>query len=289
MEPTNTKEIAIDIDGSLQNPAWSPDGQQIILSNFLHGYNKGPANIVLFDIASRTYSIIIQNGFDNVNLPGSIWNANNNMMVYSSSGPKHDELYIMDPYHPENGSMQITSRENQMAYEPSFSPDGQWIVFESHMVDQSDFGVISIINVDDILQIIPLTSEESDCRQPNWSPQGNHIVCQCLNKGQWDIWIMNSDGSHLYQLTSGMGDKTDASFSPDGQWIIFSAESPDIKYSELFIQSISGSKTIQITDFGIYVGAPAWSPDGKKILFEASSKDPDISKGTKIWIMEYWQ
>jgi Tol biopolymer transport system component len=52
-----------------------------------------------------------------------------------------------------------------------------------------------------------LTDLNADCRQPNWSPDGHHILYQALEGGQWDIWIMKSDGTDQRQVTAGSGVK----------------------------------------------------------------------------------
>ena len=284
--PVDTYELQINLNGSLQNPAWSPDGKQVVFTRFRNGYNQGPADIFIFDFDSQEIIELVNNQADNVNLPGSTWNSENHHIVFSSTISEHDEIFSIDTHNREAIPIQLTSREYQMAYEPSYSPDGEWIIFESHELDTEDGGVIMKVKLDGENQYIPLTPSNIDCRQPNWSPDGKHILYQAYNNQQWNIWIMDADGKNHHQLTSGPGDKTDASFSPDGQWIVFSADNPEIKFSELFIQSIFDSQAIQLTDYGIYVGAPSWSPDGNQIIFEASERDPDKTNGTELWVLD---
>ena len=281
--PEKIYELPIHLDGSLQNPAWSPDGRQILFTRFRNGYNQGPADLFIYDFDTRELHELVSTGDDNINLPGSTWNTEANLIVFSSTSSGHDEIYTINPLDTDSIPTQITNRENQMAYEPSFSPDGKWIVFESHKLDTEENGIIVKLQLDGYGKYISLTPPDADCRQPNWSPDGQNILYQAYNNHQWDIWIMNADGSNHQQITMGPGDKTDASFSPDGQWIIFSADNPEIKYSELFIQSDDGTQTIQITNEGLYVGAPSWSPDGDIIIFEGSERNPEKSNGTKLW------
>ena len=176
-----------------------------------------------------------------------------------------------------------------MAYEPSFSPDGQRVVFESHPVDVETQGTITKHRLDNTVRYQALTAPSDDCRQPNWSPAGDKILYQKLTEGQWDIWIMNADGTEKRQLTTGPGSKTDASFSPDGQWIVYSAEHQS-DYANLFIISVNGGAAIRVTDFDGYDGAPSWSQDGK-IIFESHPGDPDRTKGTTLWVIDApgWQ
>ena len=133
-----------------------------------------------------------------------------------------------------------------------------------------------------------LTIASDDCRQPNWSPAGNLILYQRQVSGQWDIWVMNTDGSNKTQITSGTGDKTDASFSPDGQWIVYSSDEMGLDYANLFIISITGGASIRITNYSGYDGAPSWSSKDT-IVFESYPSDPDGSPGTSIWMIDISQ
>lgn len=279
-------KLRIPLGGSLQNPAFSPDGQWILLTNFKNGYNQEPADIIMFNLESRTLKTLVSDGSANVNLPGSCWNFLTRAIVFSSSRDPHDEIFWIGENGKPGDEVRITNRTKKMAYEPSLSPEGQTIVFESHLLDVEGNGVIVKYQLDGSAPYWDLTRATDDCRQPNWSPANNLIVYQKGQSDQWDLWVMNPDGSGKRQITSGSGDKTDASFSPDAQWIIFSANiNPE--NANIFKISISGSgSTERITNFSGYDGAPSISPDGKKIAFESCPGDPDESSGTSIWMME---
>jgi TolB protein len=131
-----------------------------------------------------------------------------------------------------------------------------------------------------------LTNPDQDSRQPNWSPAGDMILYQKYSHGQWDIWTMKSDGTNHQMVTSGPGDKTDASFSPDGEWIVYSSDQSGLELANLFIISAAGGIAIRVTHYEGYDGAPSWSPDEKKITFESYRGDPDNAPGTTLWIID---
>ncbi|MDD5570567.1 MAG: hypothetical protein PHD97_05340 [Bacteroidales bacterium] len=285
--------IKVKRKGSIQNPAWSPDNNTIVLTNFLNGYNTDPADILLYDIETGTIKRIISNKTANVNLPGSCWNAVTHKIVFSSSREPHDEIYIIDENGTPGTEKKITERTDKVAYEPSFSPNGQWIAFESHKLDKEDEGVITKYKVDGTSTYIELTEAADDCRQPNWSPAGNLILYQKFTNNQWDIWVMDTLGNNKTKITSGSGDKTDASFSPDGQHIVYSSNEGGEKFANIYIIPVSGGTSTRVTNNDSYDGAPSWSPDGKKIIFETSGADPEkptlfspaAPKGTEIGII----
>jgi len=278
--------INIPVNGSLQNPAWSPDSKYILFTRFRDGYNAGPADLFVVDLGSIGTRVLISDGSGNVNLPGSSWNPLTQKIVFSSSCEPHDEIYLIDESGSSGDEVKITNRSDMAAYEPSLSPDGQWVVFESHELDIEDNGVIVKYRVDGTTLYQNLTDPDEDCRQPNWSPASDKILYQKFSEGQWDIWVMNNDGANHQKITSGAGDKTDASFSPDGQWIVYSSNELGLEFANLFIAPISGGSAIRLTHYEGYDGAPSWSSDSKMIAFESHPDDPDSSPGTTLWAID---
>ena len=274
------------VNGSLQNPAWSPDSGLLLFTRFRNGYNTEPADLFIVDLGATEIRTLVSDGSGNINLPGSSWNSITQEIVFSSSREPHDEIFFIDDESGPGDEVRITNRANLVSYEPSLSPDGQWVVFESHELDVEDNGIIVSYRVDGMMPYQNLTDPGEDCRQPNWSPVGDKILYQRFDDGQWDIWIMNSDGTNHQRVTSGSGDKTDASFSPDGQWIVYSSNESGIEFANLFIISVSGGNAVRITQYEGYDGAPSWSPDGNSIAFESYPGDPDDTLGTTLWIID---
>jgi len=280
-------KVNISESGSLQNPAWSPDSKSILFTRFRNGYNEEPADLFIIDLVNNSTKTLVSDGSGNINLPGSVWNSITHKIVFSSSREPHDEIFIIDENGNPGDEIKITDREDKVSYEPSFSPDGQWVVFESHKLDVEGNGIITKYKIDGTESYQTLTDIDDDCRQPNWSPAGNLILYQKFADGQWDIWVMNTNGTNHTKVTSGAGDKTDASFSPDGQWIVYSSDEGELEFANLFIIPVSEGNSMRVTyhDDG-YDGAPSWSPDGNKIAFESCTGDPDGSVGTTIWIID---
>src|SRR5437867_2367070 len=88
-------EIALPLDGSLQNAAWSPNGTQLVFTRFRSGYNKSPADIFFFDLRSKVLRPMVDDGETNVSQPGSTWNARTDRIVFSSTRAGHDEVFMI--------------------------------------------------------------------------------------------------------------------------------------------------------------------------------------------------
>ena len=280
-------QLDIAASGSLQNPAWSPDDSKILFTRFKNGYNAEPADLLIYSLKESSVRTLVSEGSGNINLPGSSWNPVTLTIVFASTREPHDEIFIINESGNPGDETAITSRSDKVAYEPSFSPDGQWVVFESHQLDVEENGIITKYKIDGTGSYIELTEEGEDCRQPNWSPAGDLILYQKLDGGQWDIWVTDTDGTNHRKVTSGEGDKTDASFSPDGEWIVYSSDEGGLALANLFIVSVTGGASLQATSGERYDGAPSWSHDGSKIAFESSPGDPDEADGTTtLWVVE---
>ncbi|MCZ6725008.1 MAG: DPP IV N-terminal domain-containing protein [Thaumarchaeota archaeon] len=114
---------------------------------------------------------------------------------------------------------------------------------------------------------------------PRFSPDGSKIAFVSDRDGDFEIFIMNSDGSDQRQLTFNSVFDLSPQFSPDGSKIAFvSNRDGDI---EIFIMNSDGSGQEQLTfTAGVLNTRQRFSPDGSKIVFE-SNRDGDI----EIFIM----
>ncbi len=97
------------------------------------------------------------------------------------------------------------------------------------------------------------------------------------------IWVMNADGSDQAQLTTSGSDPT---FSPDGSEIAFTNN------QDIFVMDADGSGTpTNLTNDALPNSDPAYSPDGSKIAF-ATGPDCNHPCGMlgrhtyDIWVMD---
>ena len=123
-----------------------------------------------------------------------------------------------------------------------------WINFILIDVDGSDLRKVSDL---------PALRGRSD-----WSPQ-NLIVTYSGDPWKREMYIMNSDGSDQHQISPSGGNSQGPSFSPDGQWIAFTAyfdKFNDINGCEIYIMRIDGTDLRRLTNNDYCDYQPRWGP-----------------------------
>ena len=111
-----------------------------------------------------------------------------------------------------------------------------------------------------------LTTSTATNVRPAWSADGKSIAFQSNRDGPYHIYVMNSDGGNLRQLTSGDdNDDRHPNWSPDGKTIAVDTGSA-VKREIALIDVASKNRTL-ITKLGMTAQFPSFSPDGRTIAF----------------------
>jgi len=301
---------------SAQNPALSPDGTTLIFTRYTNGYDGGAGTPKggLYSMpsaggtATQITNLSTDKGLGATNVNGlATWNVFANLVTFADTAADADIWTIA----PDGSALRrVTDAangpgapDNPPAYqEPTFSPDGKTIVFEEDVNNgTSSDGYVGSIDIvpagGGAVRRLLAGSDTSDNRLPVWSPDGTRILFQRRTTpsvdGGYRLFTIKPDGTGLTQIT-GVGSKydnldSDASWSPDGKWILDSAcygngpqtPCPDDAEPNIFLVSADGTKVVRVTTSNTEDGAPAMSPDGRWIYFESHKKGDNSP--TQIW------
>jgi TolB protein len=210
------------------------------------------------------------------------------LIIFASDRQDIDEIWVIAP---DGSNLRRVTRHSEKIYyiEPSFSPDGQWIVFEVDIdaPDEIQQGSIMKVRLDGsgLIQLTDGPGGGVDDRLPNWSPLGDRILFQrrALGSDVWNLYTVAPDGTDLHQVTTSDAGNTDASWSPDGKCIVYSTDHNGLPTPNIFIISASGGQPKRVTFSNSHEdGAPSWSPDGKWIAFE-SHESQDEDSPSALW------
>ena len=109
---------------------------------------------------------------------------------------------------------------------------------------------------------------------PSLSPDGRRVAFSVWPaEGDWDIYVINVDGTGLRNLTDHPGfDGWRPAWSPDGTRLSFFSTRDDPANDEIYVMNSDGSDVIRLTDHPADDAHSTWSPDGSRIAFETNRR-----------------
>lgn len=207
--------------------------------------------------------------------------------------------------------------EGRRAGEGYFSPDGSKLVFQSEREPGNPFYQIYVLDLatgetrrvssgqgkttcaffrpgsGDILfasthhdpRTAELQQEELDFRASGQERRYSWDYDPAM-----ELYVEDAETGELSRLTHARGYDAEGSYSPDGEWIVFTSirdaydrELDDVEqrqleidpsyFAEIYVARADGSEPRRLTSVPGYDGGPFFSPDGAKIVWRRFSED----------------
>lgn len=154
----------------------------------------------------------------------------------------YDDQY--DIFESDLNGKKVKRLTKELGYdaEGSYSPDGKLIAFASNRSQYTD----------------KLTDEEKKILE--------HDASYAM-----EIYIMNSDGSHVKRLTTSPGYDGGPFFNAQGTKITWRRFSPDGSRAEIYTMNSDGTEQKQVTHLNAMSWAPFYHPSGDYIVFSSSA------------------
>ena len=122
---------------------------------------------------------------------------------------------------------------------------------------------------------------------PRLSPDGTKLI-YILSESDWKankqishLWLVNADGDDAHQITFGQAGESSPLWSPDGNWISFSAKRNDDKENQIYIMRSDGGEGRKLTNHKTAVGSHNWFPDSETMYFLANDTLTKEEEGAK--------
>lgn len=229
-------------------PSMSPDGKSVVYAAFRE---PNVYEIYEMDIATGNATQLTDR-LGNINGPEI--SPDGTLIAFKYSAANTNQIWLMnrdgsDPHPIPNAS----------GWDPTWSPDGQSILFASDMQGGIQLYRIKLDGSElQMVSDLPAIRGRSD-----WSPNGSFIVTYSGPSWNRDVYIMNSDGSNAHMLTPTGGNSQGPSISPDGQWVAFTSyfdHYGDDHGCEIYIMRVDGTDVRRLTDNDYCDYQPRWGP-----------------------------
>jgi len=246
-------------------PALSPDGRRIVFdSNRLRAegepFNTSDLFVMNTDGTGQTHLI---------RGSSATWSSDGKKIAFHASASGKGQPIKRDPGAATNDSdifvmdvgdflrngarpKNITNNRAAIDDDPDWSPNGQKIVLTSHADTDNHMDSVNAeiyaINADGTGMPERLTNNVEEERAPAWSPDGTRIVFMCRRGGSdFEICVMNADGTGQMQLTDNDVPDLTPSWSPDGKKIVFHRPVGGRGQFQLFLMNADGREEVQLT------------------------------------------
>lgn len=293
----SASERLTDTEDQYFAPFWSPDGTQILFSSYRDGENGSLYSKIFAMNADGTELVGLPPGADDEDHYGApAWSPDGEWVAYYTDHLSGVAIHTMSI----DGSNVARLDTALLAIAPRWSPEGSRFAFSG--TNASGETGVYVMNVDGteltsiasnaselFVEWSPVGPPQEGVRaeplrpgtptpSPTPSPAAKVLVSGTLafashRDGNYDIYVVNADGSGLRDATTETDHDFSPAWSPDGSMIAFSSSRGGDK-REIYVMNADGSNQRRVSSniAEAIDEYPTWSPDGRRIAFFRSDR-----------------
>ena len=231
------------------DPMISPDGDSIAFAS----NRTGNFDIWVYNYDEQAFLQITRSEKDD-RYPN--WSPDSKKVIFTSDRTGKGDIYETS-VEGASGNLQLTVSENLEEY-PSYRPGTQELLFarsEKRGIIRKKMTIVLAERPGSTARVIV-----DDGDEPRFSPDGKRLVFVSRRTKNNDIWLTETTGGALVQLTTSKEDDENPCFSPDGKHIVFASDRTG--NFDLWVMDVDGRNLRQLTTDPADEKQPCWSTGG---------------------------
>jgi TolB protein len=246
MNPNGTNQRALTGSSPAADtlPQWSPNGKLILFQSYRNQREfPDDADVYLMNAdGSEVREVTFSNAFDG----DASWSPDGKRIVFESRRDGDSEIYVINAN--GSGTKRLTAN-GVFDGDPAWSPDGKSIAFSSDRDGNREIYVMNadganprrLTNTGGRVSDVLLDGLDAD---PAWSPDGRKIAFDTNRDGDYEIYVMNADGSGERNLTDNASLDALPAWSADGRELVFESERAEKGNRDVYVMSANNGTVI---------------------------------------------
>jgi Tol biopolymer transport system component/DNA-binding winged helix-turn-helix (wHTH) protein len=248
------------------NPVFSPDSRTLAFNRS----SQGVTSIYTAPVSGGEEQRLItgvQYGW------GLAWTPDGRDIVFAKAGWLADAGWLWKI--PRGGGEPERLQFGQEGVEPSIQGNRLAYARQTANINIWRRKLNSLVSAGPSDRFIYSTRMESG---PQFSPDGSKIAFESTRSGAYEIWMCQSDGTGVVQLTRFNSSTGTPRWSPDGQQIAFDSRASG--NADIFVVDSQGGSPRRLTSEPSSEVVPTWSQDARWIYFAS-----DRTGNHEVWKM----
>lgn len=279
------------VKAELRSPKWSPDGSKLIYEKV--SFKPRPQNLPLYSW-DPDWDYRHTDVFPALSRDGKLVftekSVDSSIVISDPDGSNRKRIFATDT---SDLPREQVHRGLAGAFQPAWSPDGQWIAFGlGQWFQERRTGSARIMRIRrDGTGLEALTDTSIHSGFPSYSADGKRIVYRVWGAKQMGLRIIDLADRKIQVLTTEQDNLP--GWSPDGSRIVFTRRVDTVNF-DIYTLRPDGTDLRRLTTSGANDGHAVWSADGKQILWntgeygfrdEAALYDRTFQPYGQNWIM----